>query len=86
MLKDVLDMEDFLESRKVSLIPHSVWKLSMETSLRVAVPFLPPPPNLLICYKTDHSLHWFNSGIGSQLSILLEICKKIIIGITRSLS
>lgn len=44
MLKDVLDMEDFLESRKVSLIPHSVWKLSMETSLRVAVPFLPPPP------------------------------------------
>ena len=48
MLKDVLDMEDFLESRKVSLIPYSVWKLSMETSLRVAVPFLPPPPNLLI--------------------------------------
>lgn len=37
-------MEDFLESRKVSLIPHSVWKLSMETSLRVAVPFPPPPP------------------------------------------
>lgn len=47
MLKDVLDMEDFLESRKVSLIPYSVWKLSMETSLRVAVPFLPPPPKFI---------------------------------------
>ena len=29
MPKDILDMEDFLQSGKFSLTPHSVWKLSM---------------------------------------------------------
>ena len=28
MPKDILDMEYFLQSRKFSLTPHNVWKLS----------------------------------------------------------